>query len=42
MLTLVDIKDSGIDIRNCVGRRLDVLVEDDGRLEGFVFQQEGE
>ena len=40
MITLVDINDSEIDISNCVGRRLDVLVEDDGRSEGCVFQHE--
>ena len=42
MLPLVDTTELGIEVRKWVGRWLEVLVEEDGRLKGWVFQREGE
>ena len=41
MLPLVDITESGIEVRKWVGRWLEVLVEQHGRFEGWVFQGKG-
>ena len=41
MMPLIDIMDSGTKIRIWVGRWIDVLVEEDRRLEGWMFQREG-
>ena len=41
MLPLVDTTESGIEVRKWVGRWLELLVEEDGWLEGWVFQREG-
>ena len=41
MLPLLDITESGIEVRKRVGIWLEVLVEEDGKLEGWVFQIEG-
>ena len=38
MLPLVDMTDSGIEIRRWVGRCLEIMVEDDGISEGLVLQ----
>ena len=40
MLPLVDITDSGIEVRRWVGRLLEVLVDENSILEGWVFQRE--
>ena len=43
MLPLVDTTESGIEVRKWVGRWSEVLVEQDGRLEGWMLQgKEGE
>ena len=39
MLSLVDIKESGIEARKWVGRLLEVLVEQDEQLEGWMLQR---
>ena len=38
MLPLVDVIGPGIEIRKWVGRWLKLLVEEEGRTEGWVFQ----
>ena len=38
MLPLVQITESVIEVRKCVGRRLEMLVEQDELLKGCVFQ----
>ena len=41
VLPLVEIPESIIEVRKCVGRWLEVLVEQDGRLGVWVFHREG-
>ena len=41
MLPLVDITESVIEVRKWVGGWLEMLLEEDVRLEGWVFQREG-
>ena len=41
MLPLLETTDSGIDIMNWVRRWLDILVEGEGRVGGWVFQHTG-
>ena len=38
MLTLVDAEGSVIEIRKWVGRWMEIMVEDEGRTKGWVFQ----
>ena len=41
MLPLVDTMESEIEVEKWVGKLLEVLVDEDGRLEGWVFHREG-
>ena len=41
MLSLVDITESGIEVSKWLGRWLEVLVEEDLKLEVWVLQREG-